>query len=348
MIKINRIILGLFLVYFFSFAVYPKYILADEVNIYTSRHYDTDEELYNIFTNQTGIKVNILSGKGKALIERLRSEKNNSPADVFITVDAGNLWKLQKDGFFQSINSEKVLNIVPSNLRGPKNHWVGLAIRARVIFYDPSKVSKEEIHELSYEDLANEEWKGKIVVRSSSNMYNQSLVASLIAVNGVKKTEEWAKNFVNNFARKPQGNDRSQILAVANGQAELAIANTYYMGLMLSGEKGLEQQKAAKKVSIHFPNQNGRGTHINISGAGILKNAPNKENAERFLEFLLSEEVQSHIVNNTFEYPILKTVKPNELVAQFGTNFKIDQTLVSDYGKYNPEAVRLMDRVGWK
>ena len=348
MIEINKFILGLFLIYFFADAVNSKYLFADEVNVYTSRHYDTDENLYKIFTNKTGIKVNILSGKGKALIERLRSEKNNSPADVFITVDAGNLWKLQKDGFFQSINSKEVLNIVPSNLIGPKNHWIGLAIRSRVIFYNPSKVSKEKIQGLSYEDLANEEWKGKIVVRSSNNMYNQSLVASLIATHGVEKTEEWAKNFVNNFARKPQGNDRSQILAVANGQAELAIANTYYMGLMLSGEKGLEQQNAAKKVSIHFPNQNGRGTHINISGAGILKNAPNKENAEKFLEFLLSDEVQSHIVNNTFEYSILKTVKPNKLIAQFGTNFKIDQTLVSNYGKYNPEAVRLMDRVGWK
>tara|TARA_B100000965_G_scaffold186780_1_gene155844 strand:+ start:44 stop:1090 length:1047 start_codon:yes stop_codon:yes gene_type:complete len=348
MVKINRFILGLFLIYFFNDAIHPKYLLADEVNVYTSRHYDTDENLYKIFTNKTGIKVNILSGKGKALIERLRSEKNNSPADVFITVDAGNLWKLQKDGFFQSINSKEVLNIVPSNLIGPKNHWIGIAIRSRVIFYNPSQVSKEKIQGLSYEDLANEKWKGKIVVRSSNNMYNQSLVASLIAKHGVEKTEEWAKNFVNNFARKPQGNDRSQILAVANGQAELAIANTYYIGLMLSGEKGLEQQNAAKKVSIHFPNQNGRGTHINISGAGILKNAPNKENAEKFLEFLLSEEVQRHIVNNTFEYSVLKTVKPNKLIAQFGTNFKIDQTLVSNYGKYNPEAVRLMDRVGWK
>ena len=348
MIEINKFILGLFLIYFFADAVNSKYLFADEVNVYTSRHYDTDENLYKIFTDKTGIKVNILSGKGKALIERLRSEKNNSPADVFITVDAGNLWKLQKDGFFQSINSNEVLNIVPSNLVGPKNHWIGLAIRSRVIFYNPSRVSKEKIQNLSYEDLAHEEWKGKIVVRSSNNMYNQSLVASLIATHGVEKTEEWAKNFVNNFARKPQGNDRSQILAVANGQAELAIANTYYMGLMLSGEEGLEQQNAAEKVSIHFPNQNGRGTHINISGAGILKNAPNKENAEKFLEFLLSDEVQSHIVNNTYEYSVLKTVKPNKLIAQFGTNFKIDQTLVSNYGKYNPEAVRLMDRVGWK
>ena len=178
-------------------------------------------------------------------------------------------------------------------------------------------------------------------------MYNQSLVASLISNLGTENTETWAKGLVDNFARKPQGNDRAQLMAVANGQADIAIANTYYLGIMLSGKGGKEQQVAAAKLRIAFPNQTNRGAHVNISGGGILKHSPNKENAEKFLEFLLTEEAQSHIVNNTFEYPILETVEPHELIAGFGT-FNMDKTSVADFGEYNPAAVKLMDRAGWK
>ncbi len=323
-------------------------LFAGEVNIYTSRHYDADDILYKEFTKETGIKVNIISGSGPALMQRLKIEGKNSPGDVFFTVDAGNLARFQKEGFFQPIKSEKIMSIVPSELRGPNNEWISIAKRARVIFYNPSKITKDEIKNLSYEDLSNPKWKGRIVIRSSSNMYNQSLVASMIANNGIKSTEKWAKQFVLNFARKPQGNDRSQILAVANGEADIAIANTYYLGLMLSGKGGKEQEIAGKKVMIHFPNQGDRGTHVNISGGGILKNAPNKDNAIKFLEFLLSEKAQIHIVNNTFEYPVLDGVDPHPLIAQFGTDFKADNTSVLELGTLNPEAVRLMDRVGWK
>tara|TARA_B100000676_G_scaffold75971_1_gene75529 strand:+ start:6695 stop:7717 length:1023 start_codon:yes stop_codon:yes gene_type:complete len=323
-------------------------IFANEVNIYTSRHYDADDILYEEFTKETGIKVNIISGSGSALMERLKSEGDNSPGDVFFTVDAGNLSKFQKEGFFQSIKSKKIKSVVPEELRGPNDEWVSIAKRARVIFYNPKNVSKNELENLSYEDLSDPKWKGRIVIRSSSNMYNQSLVASIISNNGIAATEKWAKAFVSNFARKPQGNDRSQILAVANGEADIAIANTYYLGLMLSGRGGEEQEVAGSKVKIHFPNQDNRGAHVNVSGGGILKNAPNKANAIKFLEFLLSEKAQTHIVNNTFEYPVLDTVIPNFLIAQFGTDFKIDNTSVADFGDLNPEAVRLMDRVGWK
>tara|TARA_B100000700_G_scaffold84662_1_gene95304 strand:- start:4135 stop:5157 length:1023 start_codon:yes stop_codon:yes gene_type:complete len=323
-------------------------IFANEVNIYTSRHYDADDILYEEFTKETGIKVNIISGSGSALMERLKSEGDNSPGDVFFTVDAGNLSKFQKEGFFQSIKSKKIKSVVPEELRGPNDEWVSIAKRARVIFYNPKNVSKNELENLSYEDLSDPKWKGRIVIRSSSNMYNQSLVASIISNNGIAATEKWAKAFVSNFARKPQGNDRSQILAVANGEADIAIANTYYLGLMLSGRGGEEQEVAGSKVKIHFPNQDNRGAHVNVSGGGILKNAPNKANAIKFLEFLLSEKAQTHIVNNTFEYPVLDTVMPNSLIAQFGTDFKIDNTSVADFGDLNPEAVRLMDRVGWK
>ena len=323
-------------------------IFANEVNIYTSRHYDADDILYEEFTKETGIKVNIISGSGSALMERLKSEGDNSPGDVFFTVDAGNLSKFQKEGFFQSIKSKKIKSVVPEELRGPNDEWVSIAKRARVIFYNPKNVSKNELENLSYEDLSDPKWKGRIVIRSSSNMYNQSLVASIISNNGIAATEKWAKAFVSNFARKPQGNDRSQILAVANGEADIAIANTYYLGLMLSGRGGEEQEVAGSKVKIHFPNQDNRGAHVNVSGGGILKNAPNKANAIKFLEFLLSEKAQTHIVDNTFEYPVLDTVMPNSLIAQFGIDFKIDNTSVADFGDLNPEAVRLMDRVGWK
>ena len=321
---------------------------ASEVNLYTARHYDSDEALYAKFTDDTGIKVNVISGKGKALMERLASEGSSSPADVFITVDAGNLWKVQKDGMFQSIKSSTIDSIVPENLRGPNNEWVGIAKRSRVMYFNPLNVSREEMEGLTYEDLSNPKWKGRIAIRSSGNMYNQSLVSSLIANNGVSATEDWAHRFVGNFARKPEGNDRAQIMAVANGEADIAISNSYYIGLMLSGKKGEEQQVAARKVELHFPGQDGRGAHINVSGAGLMKNAPNADNAVKFIEFLLSEEAQSHIVNNTYEFPMREGVAASDLIAQFGSGFKEDQTSVASYGEFNPDAVKLMDRVGWQ
>ena len=323
-------------------------ILTNEVNVYTSRHYDSDDLLYKEFTQETGIKVNIISGKGSALLQRLKSEGSNSPADIFFTVDAGNLWKVQKEGLFQSIQSDLVLSSVPKNLRGPNDEWTAIAKRARVIFYNPENVSEAMIKDIDYEDLSNPEWQNKIVVRSSSNMYNQSLVASLISNLGEEKTESWANKLVSNFARKPQGNDRSQIIAVANGEADLAIANSYYIGIMLSGSAGEEQLAAAKKVKMAFPNQTNRGTHINISGAGILKSSPNKKNANQFLEFLISKKVQKTMVDKSYEYPILEGVQPSDEIASFGTNSKEDQISVKNFGELNPSAVRLMDRSGWK
>lgn len=305
----------------------------EEVNIYTSRHYDADNFLYEQFTKKTGIKVNIISGKGSALIERLKAEGINSPGDVFFTVDAGNLANFQKQGFLQSIQSEIIKQSVPVELRGENDEWVAVAKRARVIFYNPELVSEGEIKDINYEDLASDVWKNGVAIRSSSNMYNQSLVSSLISNLGIDETEKWAKGLVSNFARKPQGNDRSQIMAVANKEALIAIANTYYIGIMLSGKGGKEQLNAAQKVKIAFPNQNNRGTHINVSGGGVLKHSPNRENAEKFLEFLLSEEAQVHIVNNTFEYPVLESVKPHPIIESFG-DFKMDKTSIADFGKY--------------
>ena len=321
---------------------------AKEVNIYTSRHYDSDTVLYENFTNETGIKVNIISSKSKALLERLRSEGENSPADIFITVDAGNLWKAQEYGLFRKINSKKIDSIVPKNLRGKNNEWIALAKRARVLFYSPKKYSDDELKDLSYEDLSSSKWEKKLSIRSSNNLYNQSLVASMIAKHGESFTEEWAKGLVNNFARKPQGNDRAQIIAVANGEADLAIANSYYLGLMLSGKKGEAQLSAGKKVKILFPSQNEAGAHINISGAGIIKSSKNYNNAIQFLEFMLSEKAQKHLVENTYEYPINNKVKPSALISQFGLNFKEDDSDVYKYGEFNSAAIKLMDRIGWE
>ena len=326
----------------------PQVYAASEVNIYTSRHYDSDAALYKEFTDLTGIKVNIISGKGPALLERIKSEGVNSRADIFFTVDAGNLWKVQKEGLFQPIKSKSVLATVPENLRGPNNEWTAIAKRARVVFYNPQRVSQKEIINLAYEDLADSAWKNRVVIRSSSNMYNQSLVASLISNIGLERTEKWAKGLVENFARKPQGNDRSQIMAVANGEADLAVANSYYFGVMLSGSAGEQQQEAAKKVRVLFPNQKSRGVHINISGAGILKHSPNSENANRFLDFLLSPKVQKYMVDRSYEYPILEEVQPSPEIAGLGLGFKEDDISVKEFGELNPEAIRLMDRSGWK
>ena len=320
---------------------------SNEVNIFSARHYDSDVQLYEKFTQKTGIKVNVVAGKDKSLQKRIIEEGKDCIADLYITADAGRLGAFQEKGMFQKVSSKVLKNAIPSNFRSP--YWYGIAKRARVIYYAPKRLSETELKGMSYEDLADSKWKGKIVIRKSNNVYNQSLVASLIANNGKKKTAEWAKELVSNMARKPKGNDRAQILAVAAGEAELAIANTYYIALMLSGKKGPEQQTAAKTVKPFFPNQDDRGTHMNISGGGVLKYAPNKINAIKMLEFLLTKEAQEHIVNNTFEYPMINGVQPNKLIAQFGLDFKQDlKTNVSEYVKNQADALKIMTEAGWE
>ena len=260
------------------------FAVAAEVNIFNARHYKADAELYDKFTKKTGIKVNLINGKAGALEKRMIEEGVDSSADLYITADAGRCGAFEAKGMLQGgLSSETIRASVPKNFR--TNKWVGVAKRARIIYYSPERVSGAELSGLTYEGLADPKWKGRIVIRKSSNIYNKSLVASLIANNGKKATAEWAKGVVANMARDSKGNDRAQILAVAAGEADLAVANTYYLALMLSGKKGPEQQAAAKKVLPFFPNQGDRGTHMNISGGGVLKNAPNPENAENYLSF---------------------------------------------------------------
>lgn len=332
---------------FATFFVLTNLSLSNEVNVFSSRHYDSDIQLYKIFTEKTGITVNVISGKDAALQKRIIEEGSDSKADLYMTSDAGRLGSFNQKEMFQNSMSPTIKQKVPENFRN--QNWTAISKRARIFYYSKDRVTKEELESLSYEDLSNSKWKNRIVVRQSNNIYNQSWVASLISNNGSRKIEKWAQEIVNNFARSPKGNDRAQILAVAAGEADLAIANTYYYALMLSGQKGKDQQEAAKKVTPFFPNQNDRGTHMNISGAGVLKNSPNPKNAIKLLEFLLTKEAQTHIVNNTFEYPIINGVEPNQIIKDMGNDFKQDlETNVNDYTKYQSEALEIMLRAGWK
>jgi len=328
-------------------ALLKSLAFAEEVNVFSARHYDSDIQLYEKFTLKTGIKVNVISGKDKALQKRITEEGKDSKADLYITADAGRLGAFAAKGMFQNSMSPKIKSAVPSNFR--TSNWTGIAKRARIIYYSPERVNANDLNGLTYESLADPKWKGRIVIRKSNNIYNQSLVASLIKNNGKKATADWAKDLVLNMARDSKGNDRAQILAVAAGEADIAIANTYYLALMLSGKKGPEQQAAAKKVLPFFPNQGDRGTHMNISGGGVLKNAPNKLNAIKLLEFLLTKEAQEHIVNNTFEYPMIEGVEPHPLVKQMGLGFKQDlNTKMSNYEKNQADALEIMLSAKWK
>ena len=315
-----------------------------QVNVYSSRHYNTDDELYDGFTRQTGIKVNLIEGKDDELIERIKSEGANSPADILITVDAGRLWRAEQMGIFAPVESSVLTEKIPANLRHPDNLWFGLSKRARVIMYNKDRVNPAELS--TYEDLVNPKWKGKIAIRSSSNIYNQSLVAGLIEVLGEEATEEWCRDLVANFARPPEGNDRAQIEAAAAGIADIAIANTYYLP-RYAKDKDPAKQAIFEKIGVFFPNQNGRGTHVNISGGGMLKNAPNKEEAIAFLEYLAGAKAQEFFALGNNEYPVVEGVPIDSVVASFG-EFETDTTNVSAYGANNALAVKIMDRAGWK
>ena len=325
------------------------FAIANEVNIFNARHYKADAELYGKFTAATGIKVNLINGKSGALEKRMIEEGADSSADLYITADAGRCGAFQAKGMTQGgLTSATIKSSVPKNFR--TTHWVGVAKRARIIYYSPERVTGAELSGMSYEGLADPKWKGRLVIRKSSNIYNKSLVASLVKNNGKAATAEWAKGVVSNMARTPKGNDRAQIMAVAAGEADIAVANTYYLALMLSGKKGAEQQAAAKKVKAFFPNQNDRGTHMNISCAALVKGAPNKDNAIKLVEFLLTPESQEHFVNNTFEFPMIGGVSANPLVVNnIGLDFKQDlKTKVSSYGAKQADALEVMTAAGWK
>lgn len=317
---------------------------ADVVNLYSARKEALIKPLLEQFTQNTGIEVNLLTGKADALLQRLKSEGRNSPADLLITTDAGRLHRAKEAGVLQPVSSDKLNKAIPQQYRDPEGYWYGLSVRARPIMYAVDRVKPEQLS--TYEALAEPQWKGKICIRSSGNIYNQSLVASMIEANGVSATEKWANGLVANLARPPQGGDRDQIKAVAAGQCDIAVANTYYYGKMVSSKKD-DQRKAASKTAIFWPNQNGRGTHVNISGAALTKSSQNKAAATRLLEFLVSDEAQSWYGAANFEYPVRAGVGHSDIVKAWGT-FKGDTLNLSVLGQNNPKAVKLMDRAGWK
>lgn len=316
----------------------------EEVNIYTHRHYDADQELFARFTEMTGIKVNVVNASADELIQKLELEGENSPADILITVDAGRLVRAEQNGLFQPIQSEIIEKNIPAKFRDPEGYWTGLTFRARILAYSKDRVDPSTLS--TYEDLASDTWKGRILTRSSGNIYNQSLLASIIAANGPEAAEEWAADVRANMARAPKGSDRDQVKAVASGEGDIAIVNSYYIGLMLNDENP-EEVKAAEQVGIFFPNQEGRGTHINISGAGVARHAPNKENAIRLIEYLSEEEAQSLLANQNFEFPINPNVEKSSLLQSWG-DFKGDDINLSVLGEKNKEAVMIFDRVGWE
>lgn len=317
---------------------------ASELNIYSARQEALIKPLLDRFAAQTGITVNLVTGNADALLQRLELEGENSSADILITTDAGRLHRAKQANVLQAFSSSHLDKVVPASFRDPEGYWVGLSLRARPIMYVKGRVDPKELS--SYEALNDPKWQEKICIRSSNNIYNQSLVASLIAANGIDATQAWANDFMKNLARRPQGGDRDQIMAAAAGQCDLAIANTYYLaGMSVSRDEA--QRAAANKMGVFWPNQQGRGAHVNVSGAAIIKSAKNKDNAIMLLEFLVNKKSQSWYAEANGEYPVRDDVRPSKLLSAWG-QFKADSLNLSKLGEYNAEAVRLMDRAGWQ
>lgn len=319
-------------------------VAAEEVNLYSARKEDLIKPLLDKFTAKTGIKVNLVTGKEDALLERLKREGRNSPADLLLTSDAGRLYRAQEAGVLAAVDSPTLNKLVPAQYRDPKGHWYGLSVRARPIVYVTQRVHANELS--TYEALADRKWKGRICVRSSDNIYNQSLVASMIAHRGAAATEAWARGLVANFARPPVGGDRDQILAAAAGQCDVAIVNTYYLAAMLN-DKNAAQREPAQKLKVFWPNQKEYGTHVNISGIGLTAAARNRDNATKLVEYLAGDAAQTIYAEVNHEYPIRANIPVSKTLAAMG-KFKADDLNLSPLGQYNVEAVKLMDRAGWK
>ena len=335
------------------FIVFAGYILNTddrvrvserELNVYSARKEHLIKPLLDRFSEESNVTINLVTGKGDALLTRLKSEGSNSPADVLITVDAGRLYRAQEAGVLRSIESQSLNQLIPSYLRSGDNKWFGLSIRARVIVYAMERVKSDQLD--TYESLADPSWKGRICVRSSSNIYNQSLVASMLASQGIVKTEAWIDGLVENFARSPSGGDRDQIKAVAAGQCDVAIVNSYYLGGMLKSQDQSELA-AANSVGLHWPNQNDRGSHINISGAGVTTYSKSPDLATDLIKFLATDSSQEWYANVNNEFPVRPGVKISDTLLSWGS-FKSDQLSVSKLGSYNTEAIKTMDRAGWK
>lgn len=317
-------------------------VVANEVNLYSARHYDTDLALYDAFTAATGIKVNLIEGSGEELQARLVAEGANSPADIFVTVDGGNLHRAVVAGLFQPIESTVLENRVPNAAQHPDNLWFGLTSRARVIFYPTAAGAPEGVAD--YEDLGRTDLGKSVCVRTSSNIYNVSLMAELIDALGEEVAETWATGLKANLARAPQGGDTDQLRALAAGECDLAVSNTYYWGRLMSSSNPADVAMA-QTISFLYPNQNNRGTHVNISGAGVLMNAPNRDNAVAFLEYLVSDTAQQVLADSNNEFPIVPGVQITGPMKDF-TEFKASGVSVSVFGLNAAAATSVYDRAG--
>ncbi len=322
----------------------PAFAAEQEVNVYSARKEALILPLLQRFEAQTGIEVNLVTGKADALLKRLEAEGRSTPADLFITTDAGRLQRAKDAGVLQPVNNPKLLQRVPVQLRDRDLNWFGLSERARVIFYARDRVDSSELS--TYEALTDPRWKGRICIRSSGNIYNQSLVASMIEAHGVDKTEAWARGLVANLARKPAGGDTDQLRAAAAGLCDIAVANTYYYGRLVNSKKEKDRQ-VAESLGLFWPNQAGRGAHINVSGAGVTRHAKHREAAERLLEFLVSTEAQAWYAEVNNEYPVVADAPVSAALRGFG-EFKADDLNLTSLGENNRAAVELMDRAGWR
>jgi iron(III) transport system substrate-binding protein len=315
------------------------------LNLYTARHYQTDEALYSGFTRKTGIKINRIEGGEDALFERIKSEGANSPADVFITVDIGRIWRADRAGIFEAVKSPILEKRIPAAFRDPDNHWFGFSARARVIAYNKAEVKPGEIK--NYEDLADPKWKGRICTRSSAHPYMLSLTASMVAHLGEERAAAWVQGLKNNLARDPKGGDTDQLKAAAAGECAIALSNQYYYVRLMRSSKP-DDKKVYERLGVVFPNQGNRGTHMNISGGGMLKHAPHKEAARRFLEYLASDEAQTYFANGNNEWPVVRSVKLDNPELEALGEFKLDSINIARLGEAQATAQRISDRAGYK
>ena len=330
---------------FAALAAFPAIAQEKVLNLYSSRHYQTDDALYTGFTKLTGIKINRIEAGEDALIERIRNEGERSPGDVLVTVDAGRLWRAEQLGMFQPVKSALLESRIPANLREPGGHWYGFSTRARLIAYNKAKVKPGEIQ--TYEELADPKWKGRVCMRSSTNIYNLSLMGALIDHLGEQKAEQWAQGVRANLAVEPKGGDTDQLKSVAAGQCDVTISNQYYYARLLRSQKPDERQ-VGERIGVVFPNQKTWGTHVNISGAGVLKNAPHRAAAVKFLEYLASDDAQRYFADGNNEWPVVPSVQVvNPVLSAFGA-FKYDPLNVAVLGRNQPSAQKLYDRVAWK
>tara|TARA_Y100000766_G_scaffold260728_1_gene250731 strand:- start:7467 stop:8492 length:1026 start_codon:yes stop_codon:yes gene_type:complete len=318
---------------------------VDVLNIYSKRHYEVDKNLIEKFEAENNIKVNVVKASSDELIERIKTEGENCPADLLITVDAGKLYKAANENLLQKININEISANLKDELIDPNGFWLPMTYRARIIAYNPLTVNPDELS--TYEDLTNIRWRNRILVRTSTNAYNQALLSSLLAHHGEEYALEWSNKLVSNFAREPKGNDRDQVRAIVSNVGDIAIVNSYYIGLLQSSSDIMDR-KVGESVKVFFPNQseNDRGAHVNISGIGLLRNAPNRANAFKFMKFITSEYAQEYYTNNSFEYPVNKKVKPSETIKKWG-EFKIDTLDLNELGIKRKQAVEIFEDSKW-